>query len=173
MSGFTLDVFPSKLGGGIPGVQPKLLGGGAGQYGGSGMEGGNNRAMNRNTLRLPFGNHTFAGKNSPITITNAIITPFRSAYNAGDTNGTTNETISSDFTATNQVNSIGPSRLHANGGGTRNNGGAAYSGNPKYVYDGSDYMRFKKLQAINRNYNDSSYGGADNSSFIALNRVRH
>jgi hypothetical protein len=31
--------------------------------------------------------------------------------------------------------------------------------NPKYVYDGSDYIQFKKLQAVNRNYNDYSFGG--------------
>ena len=48
-----------------------------------------------------------------------------------------------------------------------------YSGNPKYVHDGSDYIRFKKLQAVNRNYNDSSYGGSQNSQqTIAIWRVR-
>ena len=31
-------------------------------------------------------------------------------------------------------------------------------GNPKYVNDSSDYIRFKKLSAKNRNYNDSSFG---------------
>ena len=45
--------------------------------------------------------------------------------------------------------------------------------NVKYVYDGSDYTKFKKQQAVNRNYNDYSYGGAGGSNtFIALNRVR-
>jgi len=35
--------------------------------------------------------------------------------------------------------------------------------NGKYVYDGSDYISFKKNQAINRNYNDRSFGGNDYS----------
>jgi len=35
--------------------------------------------------------------------------------------------------------------------------------NGKYVYDGSDYTTFKKYQAINRNYNDRSFGGNDYS----------
>ena len=45
--------------------------------------------------------------------------------------------------------------------------------NPKFVADSSDYMRFKKLRAINRNYNDLSYGGdKSNGSFVALMAVR-
>jgi hypothetical protein len=35
--------------------------------------------------------------------------------------------------------------------------------NGKFVYDGSDYTTFRKNQAINRNYNDRSFGGNDNS----------
>lgn len=35
--------------------------------------------------------------------------------------------------------------------------------NGKFVYDGSDYINFKKKQAINRNYNDRSFGGNDYS----------
>lgn len=35
--------------------------------------------------------------------------------------------------------------------------------NIKFVYDGSDYINFKKNQAINRNYNDRSFGGNDYS----------
>lgn len=33
--------------------------------------------------------------------------------------------------------------------------------NGKYVYDSSDYVRFLKNQAVNRNYNDRSFGGND------------
>ena len=48
-----------------------------------------------------------------------------------------------------------------------------YSGNPKFVHAGSDYIRFKKLQAINKNFNDWTYGGANNSQAQhAINRVR-
>jgi len=54
-----------------------------------------------------------------------------------------------------------------------NDGEAAFSGNPRYVYDGSDYVKFKKLQAMNRNYNDRSFGGDQfAASFAPLNFVR-
>ena len=35
--------------------------------------------------------------------------------------------------------------------------------NTKFVYDGSDFIRFRRNQAINRNYNDRSFGGDDYS----------
>lgn len=50
---------------------------------------------------------------------------------------------------------------------------AMWSGNPRWVYDGADYVRFKKLQAKNRNFNDVSWGGdRNNASQVALSRVR-
>jgi hypothetical protein len=36
--------------------------------------------------------------------------------------------------------------------------------NGKFVYDSSDYINFRKKQAINRNYNDRSFGGNDYSA---------
>ena len=36
--------------------------------------------------------------------------------------------------------------------------------NIKYVYDSSDYSRFLKQKAINKNYNDLSYSGNNNSA---------
>ena len=45
--------------------------------------------------------------------------------------------------------------------------------NPKFVSDSSDYVRFKKLKAVNRTYNDLSYGGDNNNaSYVPLMRVR-
>ena len=57
MSGFAIDTLPSILGGGIPGGQPPggLLGGGGGTDGGSGMQGGQPRGMDRIRLRRAFG----------------------------------------------------------------------------------------------------------------------
>ena len=45
-------------------------------------------------------------------------------------------------------------------------------GNPKYVYDSSDYIRFKKLAAKNRNYNDNSFGGDESSATQSRRRMR-
>ena len=43
----------------------------------------------------------------------------------------------------------------------------------KYVYDSSDFIRFKKLRAINQNFNDGSNGGDQyNASFVAAKAVR-
>jgi len=177
MSGFAIDIFPSRLGGGIPGGQPPggLLGGGGGTAGGSGMEGGQPRGMDRIRLRRAFGNNTVSGvNNSRQTINIRRITPFRMAFNAGDLNGTINSTPMASLPGANQANGRTNSRLNAWSGGVHNNGASAYSGNPKWVYDGSDYTRFKKLQAKNRNYNDSSFGGdQSNGSFVAWNRVKH
>ena len=173
MSGFINDPNASTLGGGIPGFQPKLLGGGANANGGSGMVGGGERGLDRMVLRQAFGNARLAGTTGPITNTGAIISPFRAAMNAGDTQGTVNEGPNPALPQINQVNNI---RLAANtsaNGGAVKTGTAAFSGNPTYVYDGSDYTRFKKLQAKNRTYNDSSFGGSNNGSYNALMRVRH
>ena len=171
MSGFVGDVFPSKLGGGIPGGQPKggLIGGGSGgRFSGTGMEGGGQRELERLTLRRVLGFTLFPG--SPNSIT-----PFRRYFNAGDTAGTVNSATSALLgRPPNQVGASSMvSRLHANYGGVNNNGGAFFTGNPKYVYDSSNYIRFKKLQAVNRNYNDSSNGGENGTTIKqALTRVR-
>ena len=164
----------TSLGGGVQGSQPKggLLGGGANSNGGSGMEGGNNRALDRFVLRRAFGNDLLLGV-SPITNTAAAITPFRAAFHAGDINGTVNSNPLPSLPGSDQVNSSSRvSRLNIKSGGIRNNGNAAYSGNQKFVYDGEDYVRYKKLKAINRTYNDSSFGGANNGAYVALKAVR-
>ena len=41
------------------------------------------------------------------------------------------------------------------------------------IYSGTDYIRFKKLKAVNQTYNDKSYGGDNNhGSYVSLKRVR-
>jgi hypothetical protein len=44
--------------------------------------------------------------------------------------------------------------------------------NVKYVPDSSDYTRFKKQQAYNRNYNDLAFGGYNNSAYVDIMRIR-
>ena len=45
--------------------------------------------------------------------------------------------------------------------------------NVKYVYDSSDYTTYLKQRAVNKNYNDLSYGGdQSNASQVALKAVR-
>ena len=189
MSGFTLDTMPSILGKGRPGGQPPggLLGGGAGPTGGTGMDGSSTRGRDRTILRKAFGNFNLIPGHNPAPVCEispgcrglagntkdgAPITPFRAASNAGDMAGTINEAPAPRLPGVNQINTIGPAQIHAQYGGIHNDGGALYSGNPRYVYDSSDYIRFRKLQAKNRNYNDSSFGGSNNGSYTFLMAVR-
>jgi hypothetical protein len=105
-------------------------------------------------------------------------TPFRAVNNAGDllnreyyTSGGSNQVKTGRIrTAANQSANILGGNIFARPDGT---GVPSANTNVKYVYDGSDYTRFKKQQAVNRNYNDSSYGGDNNSSQVAISRVRH
>ncbi len=71
------------------------------------------------------------------------------------------KSIAGSVSRSDDVSTIGPSS-------------SFYTGNPKYVYDGSDYTRFKKLQAVNRNYDDKSFGGdRSHTAKVSLSRVRH
>lgn len=102
-----------------------------------------------------------------------IITPFRQAYNAGDIAGTVDQrTIEA---APNQVNGIAPVnslRKYERSRGAASGGGSKFTGNPRYVYDSSDYIRFRKLVAKNKNYNDKSFGG-DESNGSYVSRMRN
>ena len=176
MSGFIGDKFPSVLGGGIPGAQAKggLIGAGAGsRFSGTGMEGGGQRELERVTLRRAFGNQIFLPSGS--VSARPPITPFRRFFSAGDMAGSINSAPSPLLGR--PIDQVGSSsmvsRLHAPQDGVNNQGTAFYTGNQKYVYDSSNYVRFKKLQAVNRNYNDLTYGGAGASTVSqALARVR-
>jgi hypothetical protein len=43
--------------------------------------------------------------------------------------------------------------------------------NTKFVYDSSDYIRFRKNLAFNKNYNDRSFGGNDYSGAQTASRA--
>ena len=156
----------TKLGGGKKGTQPLLFGV---------MDGGNERSTSRKYLAKAFGNLYNTGLgSSPALYSSNILGPFRTAYNAGDvtTNGYgyTNPKYGH---SPNQVGGNNLSRLQGLGDGVSRNGGASYSGNPRFVHDGSDYTRFKNLMAVNNNYNDTTFGGANNSqSQSVLKKIR-
>ena len=89
-------------------------------------------------------------------------TPFRLSMLAGDPFGTINESPMAALKGPNQVTRSGISYgvlPRSNGGSTRATGDAGWTGNSRWVYDSSDYARYKKLKAISQNYNDSSFGG--------------
>ena len=130
------------------------------------------RATTRFILRNAFGNSCSMGKYG---LNKSAITPFRMAMNAGDPNGTKNSMPSPNMPVSNEVGGVQGTLTRANMtfGGARSNGQSYFSGNQTYVYDGSDYVKFKKQQAVNRNYNDIKNGGDQhNASFVNLMAVR-
>jgi len=187
MSGFINDTNPSKLGNGVPGGQPRggLIGGGANGTSGSGMVGSSERGRERRLLRKAFGNMFLGNWGSPLSGYNNNGTgsagPFRRATNAGSiwSGIDVNKPANINLPAANQVNGsirrASLQSLNSGGGGLNRSTGdkdGLFSGNPTYVYDSSDYIRFKKLLARNDNYNDSSFGGSQNSAYSPLMRIR-
>jgi len=84
---------------------------------------------------------------------NRVITPFRAVNNLGD------------FLARPNYVCGGPNQVNASKPGWKGHigsiisqcdgtGVAGASCNPKFVSDSSDYVRFRKLRAMNKNYND-------------------
>ena len=198
MSGYTLDLtlsnrrcpttFPcgnmlgcgvSTLGCGAPGWAPKPIG----SQSQTGPITQSARGADRLFLRKGFGTNKWKYDHAPTFCINRSgvstctplqkQTPFRVAFIAGDPFGTLNEAPA--FDAPNQVARSGISYgvlPRSNGGGVHH-GAAGYSGNPKWVYDSSDYSRFKKLKAMSKNYNDSSFGGdKHNASQVAISAAR-
>ena len=157
-----ISVDASKLGGGTHGTQT------------SQQVGTNDKSISRYILRKSY-TSVCAFKKFGLQ-NNGKITPFRILTNSGDPNGTHNSNPKSTLPRINQVSSVGANLVlsRSSYGGTSNNGESYYSGNPKYVYDSSNYVRFKKEQSINSNYNDSTSGGNFKATVTnALFRVRH
>ena len=128
--------------------------------------------MNRKILRQSFGNQGIHST-GPIIYPQKFasgLTPFRKSFNAGDIFISNNKApwASLSRTGSNQINlprqfgvGDGTSTVKTN---TPKFVASAYSGNPRFVYDGSDYTRYKKLAATNQNYNDITFGGDQNSA---------
>jgi len=101
-----------------------------------------------------------------------ITTPFRAVNNSGDFLGRVNYSCGgpnpTNMTRYNRGGHIGaiPQQCDATGV-------PASSCNVRFVADSSDYVRFRKEQAINFNYSDKSFGGNEsNGSYVPLMRVR-
>ena len=103
---------------------------------------------------------------------NRIVTPFRAVNNLGDFLSRQNYVCG----GANQVNASKPgwkNRIGSILSQCDGTGVAAGSGNMRYISDTSDYIRYKKQNAINNTYNDSKNGGdQSNGSYVSLMRVR-
>ena len=115
----------------------------------------------------------------------AIITPFRAVTNSGDL--LSREYYSCGGPCQSFQSRPGMFGLKHRLGANQNScvPGVVYSSyqldpripaaacNVKYVYDSSDYTTYLKQKAVNKNYNDLSYGGNDSStSQSAIRRIK-
>ena len=137
-------------------------------------------ALKRKILRKTFRPDTKVVNGATIKSTAG---PFRTSMNLGDF-------LSRQYQSCggcNQVNDVNSRILRSKMGGTVSNSSCNVAtngitpqqiplkgGNTKYVADSSLYTRFKDLESINRNYNDTSFGGdKSNGSYTFINAVRH
>jgi hypothetical protein len=157
-----------KLGGGLPGLMPQPI---------VDHDNSDTFARTRFTLRDAWNTTAYSGSSNP----KRIITPFRAVNNAGDL--LSRQDYSCGGSCQTFQSRPGLNGLRQRFGSTSVNctPSVIWSAiqvdtkvpsstcNVKYVYDSSDYIRFKKNQAVNRNYNDRSFGGNDyNTSQTAI-----
>jgi hypothetical protein len=109
------------------------------------------QAQSREVLRRSWNQLQASG-----TVNNKerVLTPFRAVNNLGDFLGRKNYVCGGP----NQVNASKPGWKGHIGSiisNCDNSGVEGASCNPKFVSDSSDYIRFRKLRAMNKNYNDT------------------
>jgi hypothetical protein len=153
-----MDLGGKKLGGGTKGISPtqSVLNYRSGEH-----------SAIRNILRRGWNTQAATGK---INNNNRIITPFRAVNNSGDF-----------LSRVDYVSGKGPRQSRSHGGlrnrfgfilaNEDNSGVLPAATNVKYVYDHSDYIRYKKQEAMNHLYNDRSFGGYNNSAYVDMMSV--
>jgi hypothetical protein len=153
------SVFGVRLGGGIKGYMPRAVGDSAND---------NTFAMTRFTLRDAWNTlYSRQLKNNK-----RVITPFRAVNNAGDVLSRANYSCGGNC----QTPQSRPGMF-----GLKNSFGAIQNVcdetlvppsacNVKYVYDSSNYTTYLKQRAMNKNYNDRSFGGNEGNG--AQNAIR-
>jgi hypothetical protein len=131
---------------------------------------GNEKHSEDALLRKQFRNTwNNLGVNGTLNGKGRVITPFRAVNNLGDYLGRVNYSCggSSQINSRPGLNGLvrGSIPQHCDGSNI-----PAYSGNPRFVSDCSDYIRFKKQNAILKTYNDVNNGG-DRSNASYNDRV--
>jgi hypothetical protein len=138
----------------------------------------------RYTLKQAW-NTTYPRQLKRNNLTRSITTPFRAVNNAGDL--LSRENYSCGGSCQTFQSRPGLNGLKQRFGSVQTScvPSAAYNSlqlitnipsatcNVKYVYDSSDYITYLKQKAINKNYNDYSYGGDDfHAGQSALKAIR-
>jgi hypothetical protein len=130
-------------------------------------------------------NTTYPSQLRTSKIKSTIITPFRAVNNAGDLMGRQN--FSCGGPCQSFQNRPGLHGLKQRFGSIQKTcvPSASYNSlqlndtipasacNVKYVYDSSDYITYLKQRAVNKNYNDLTYGGDDYNASQSVRRAIH
>ena len=114
-----------------------------------------------------------------------ITTPFRAVNNAGDLLSRLNYSCGGSCQTFQSRPGLRGLKLRFGATSTSCNSSSAYNSlqlitnvpsatcNVKYVYDSSDYITYLKQKAVNKNYNDLTYGGdQSNASQSAQRAIR-
>jgi hypothetical protein len=128
-----------------------------------------NFVMSRFTLRNAW-NNNYIANNYP-----TACTPFRAINNSGDllsrqhySCGGSCQTYQSRPNLHGLSQKFGHIQSLCDGSGI-----PPAACNVRYVADTSDYVRYRRLRAMNKNYNDISYGGdANNSTQSVIRAIR-
>jgi hypothetical protein len=160
-----------ELGGGLKGRMPQPL---------VDHDNTDQFARTRFTLRDAWNTTSYSGSSN----ISRIVTPFRAVNNAGDLLSRQNYSVGGacqSFQSRPGLYGL-RQRFGANQDSPSSVVWSAIQINPaipastcngKYVYDSSDYIRFRKNQAINQNYNDLSFGGnLYNGSQVASRAIK-
>lgn len=151
--------------GGVKGVSPHPVSNGT-------LKGSSELESLRFTLRKAWNGTAASKKYNGLA---PAATPFRIVNNAGDylsreyyTSGGSNQVTSARQSITSGWRGLAGG-VHSQADST---GIPSATCNTKFVYDGSDYTRFRKQMAVNRNYNDPGFGGANNAAQSAIRAIR-
>ena len=113
----------------------------------------------------------------------SITTPFRAVNNAGDLLSRENFSCGGSCQSFQSRPGLRGLRTHFGSVSVSCTPSTAYNSlqlirnvpaaacNVKYVYDSSDYITYLKQRAINKNYNDLSFGGDDSNSSQSAQRA--
>lgn len=174
--GFNILIGGSKfynrpsLGGGMPGIMPQPL---------VDHDNSDEFAQTRFTLRDAWNTSSISGSGYP----KRMVGPFRAVNNAGDL--LSRQNYSCGGTCQSFQSRPGLNGLRQRFGSISNacTADVFYSSNQlnpaipasacntRFVYDSSDYIRFRKNQAFNKNYNDRSFGGNEYSGSQSATRA--
>jgi hypothetical protein len=170
--GFPYNGPGPKLGGGLPGLMPQPV---------IDHDNSDQFARTRFLLRDAWNTTSYSGSSNP----KRIVTPFRAVNNAGDLLSRENYSCGGSCQTFQSRPGLNGLRQRFGSTSVSCRPSVLWSAlqvdpeipsstcNVKWVYDSSDYIKFKKDQAVNKNYNDRSFGGNDyNTSQSAIRHIR-